>query len=326
MNFIKPRDPEVVRPLPAAELRPYAWLPEFQAFLRRHLSAILGWSAACLLLGIAALVFIRPTFTATAQLLFDSRRADLFRQQNQSADAQLVDGLAESQVEILRSDGLARKVVQRLNLADNPAFLAMGHNLKTEFEAPFRALLKRLQGTASSEPDDKIQRAAEILTNLTTVHRIGLTYVFNVEVRAHDPQMAASLANGTAAAYIATQMDAKYDVTHTASDWLRSRSDDLRQDALAADHAVQDYKARNNIVDTDKGLLNEQELAELNSSLVEARSRTSQVAARHRADPYRNDLQIARDNEKNIQTRIGQLVRQAASTNSQRVTIGRAHV
>ena len=321
MNVIKPRDSSFIRQFETPELRPYAWVPEFQTFLRRRWATVAGSLVACMVLGVASLVFVPPKFTATAQLLIDSRRADPFHEQTTTPDSQAINGLVESEVEVLRSDGLARKVVQRLNLADDPAFLALGHTLTKTITAPFQVWLARLQGNRSAVPDDKVQRAARILTNLTSVRRIGLTYVIDVGVRAPDPQMAANLTNGITAAYIAAQLEAKYDATHEASEWLQKRIADLRQQALAADHAVQDYKVRYNIVDTDKGLLNEQELAELNSELVAAHTRTAAAAARHVADPYRNDLQMAQASEQNIHRRINQLIRETAATNSQRVVL-----
>jgi succinoglycan biosynthesis transport protein ExoP len=395
MNVIKPSDSALIRQFEAIEPQGYSWLPELLGFLRRRWQAILAGLIIGIVLGVVYLVVATPKYTASAELLIDSQRADPFHQQPAVTDSQTLSSLVESEVEVLRSDGLMRKVVQRLKLADDPQFMALGHTWTGTLTAPVYAMLAKLQG--KPEPvvaDDNISLAAEILSALTSVRRIGLTYVIEVDVKALDPDMAAKLANGIISAYVAAQFDAKYDATHEASDWLQTRIADLRAQALSADRAVQDYKAQNNIVDTDKGLLNEQELAELNSELVSAHSRTAAAAANldritamaksgipdtgvsdvlqntvviglqqryfddarqesvieskyganhiaavnlrkemaeiqhsiqtelgHIADTYRNDLTVAKADEQGIQDRVNQLVRDAASTNSQRVVL-----
>ena len=76
------------------------------AFLRRRLSIIL---LTCFLtLGVALLYLITavPTFTATAQLVIDAKAA--------SADAASVSTVVESQIGIMKSEGIARAVIQKL--------------------------------------------------------------------------------------------------------------------------------------------------------------------------------------------------------------------
>src|SRR5260370_31475627 len=93
---------------------PAEFLAEGLAFIRRRLSIIL---LTCLLtLGVALLYLIAavPTFTANAQLIVDSKAA--------SGDAASVSTIVESQIAILKSEGVARAVIQKLGLADGPEF------------------------------------------------------------------------------------------------------------------------------------------------------------------------------------------------------------
>ncbi len=55
---------------------------------------------------------------------------------------------------------------------------------------------------------------------------------------------------------------------------------ELRAQASAAERAVADYKAKNNIIDAGGRLLTEQQLAELNSSLTVARTQRAEASAR----------------------------------------------
>jgi polysaccharide biosynthesis transport protein len=55
---------------------------------------------------------------------------------------------------------------------------------------------------------------------------------------------------------------------------------ELREQSANAERAVIDYKAKNNIVESGGRLMNEQQLAELNSSLIQARAQTAEAKAR----------------------------------------------
>ena len=62
-------------------------------------------------------------------VFIDMQAAAPFKGDNTPIDSQFANGIAESQVEVLQSDGLARVVVNRLHLADNQAFMANGNSL-----------------------------------------------------------------------------------------------------------------------------------------------------------------------------------------------------
>ena len=55
---------------------------------------------------------------------------------------------------------------------------------------------------------------------------------------------------------------------------------ELRGQASAAERAVVEYKTKNNIVDTGGRLINEQQLAELNTDLIKARAAKAEAQAR----------------------------------------------
>jgi succinoglycan biosynthesis transport protein ExoP len=75
-------------------------------------------------------------------------------------------------------------------------------------------------------------------------------------------------------------LEAKFQTTRRASVWLQDRLKELREQSTNAEHAVNDFKQTNNIVDSGGRLLNEQQLAELNSALVQAQAQTAEAKAR----------------------------------------------
>ena len=75
-------------------------------------------------------------------------------------------------------------------------------------------------------------------------------------------------------AYIFDQLNAKYQANRRAGDWLQERLQALREQAAAAERAVIEFKAKNNIVAAGGTLMNEKQLSEMSGQLATARART----------------------------------------------------
>src|SRR3979490_429203 len=94
-------------------------------------------------------------------------------------------------------------------------------------------------------------------------------------------QKAATIANAVADAYIEDQLQAKFEATRRASEWLEQRIAELRQQASDAYKAVQDYKSENSIIiGVDGKLASEGQLDQLGTALAKARSDTTQAQAK----------------------------------------------
>ena len=101
-----------------------------------------------------------------------------------------------------------------------------------------------------------------------------------ISFRSFNADRAAQVANAVADAYIVDQLEAKYQATRRASIWLQDRIKELREQATTAQLAVVDFKTKNNIVETGGRLMNEQQLAEINSQLIVNRAQTAEAKAR----------------------------------------------
>ena len=107
-----------------------------------------------------------------------------------------------------------------------------------------------------------------------------MTTAIDIDFQSIDPIRAAQIANAVADGYIADQLDAKYQAMRNATAWLEERLNELRGQASAAERAVVDYKAKNNIVETGGHLINQDQLAGLNSSLVATHAAVAEAQAR----------------------------------------------
>lgn len=283
MNILTPY--ELTAPVHSisAEPVPFQWFPLVGGFLRRRILGIMFCTLLTVALAAAYLSQTPLTYTATTTLLLDSRRADAFLQSTGVLDAQALNAQIESQVEILRSEGLARHVVTKLNLAGTVTGKPSGKSLIESAPYPILAQLgielpvKKASDNASRETE-----AAETLTRMTSVRRVGLTYVIELNVTAGGPESAAKLANAISEAYVEDQLNAKSAATKQATAWLRARIAELNTQALDADKAVQVYKNANNIVTTQDAPINERQLTIL--SAKQATLHADTVAAKAALD------------------------------------------
>ena len=184
----------------------------------------------------------------------------------------------ESEVEVLGSESIANAVIDDLKLTNDPEFIGTGNG-------PIVGLLSAIFGMdedARSLSDVQRKRIAiKILRDNLTVRRIGLTYVLEISYRSPDPAKAAQIANAFADAYINDQLNTKYQAARRASIWLQERIAELRNQSNVAARSVQDYKEKNNIVDTgNHGLLSDLQVQETNTQMIAAQAATAEAKAR----------------------------------------------
>jgi succinoglycan biosynthesis transport protein ExoP len=253
----------------------------FIGFVRRQFPTIIFVMLLSLALAALYIFTAPPRYTGEAVLIMDTHKLNLFQQQNSlGVDLPVDTAMIDSQVEILKSENIALSVIKDLHLADDPEFVGSTGGLVS---AVFGMVSSVINLFGSSGPSSQFvldRRALERFESRLTIKRVGLTYIIDIDYESLSPERAAQIANGIADAYVVDSLEAKYQSTKRAALWLQDRLKELRTQATDADRAEVDFKAKNNIVDTGGRLLNEQQLAELNSALVMARAQTAEAQAR----------------------------------------------
>src|SRR5215471_11727738 len=263
----------------------------FTSFLHRQYRVIVVAFLSMVALAAVYLFTTPPSFTAIAKLLIDSRKVQLFQQQSVLGDTPADPWSIDSQVEILLSENVLLPVIKELHLTEDPEFVAPDDGLFSTIKgrvlnlpATIMGLVVNPSGSSEGQPSEEfaLTRAAiGRLQSHLTISRSGLTYLINIGFRSHNPQRAAQVANAVAEAYVNDQLQAKYQATRRAGTWMGDRIKELRDQVTSAEHAVVDFKTKNNIVAVGGHLLmNEQQLSELNSSLSKARADTAGAKAK----------------------------------------------
>ena len=133
-------------------------------------------------------------------------------------------GNVDSQVSVIRSTNLLRRVVEQDQLTQDLEFGAAappGPVLDLlDFLIPRRSR-RRQPAPGSSDlfrPTSCAPSGACAVRSMS--QRVQRTYVISIAVTSEDPAKAARLANAVADAYVVDQLDARYDAAKRAADWL----------------------------------------------------------------------------------------------------------
>src|SRR5580704_4565393 len=253
-------------------------------FVRRQYSVIVFVLLLAIALGVVYIFTSAPRYTAHAILVIDTHRPEFLQSNPQIAAMPLDSAAVETQIEILNSDNVALSVINELHLNQDPEFVGTNGildavvNLFTEGVDTVPPTSR--PANVPSEEYLVLRRTLRTFKERLKVKRIGLTYAIQIDFESLKPDRAAQITNAIADAYVSDALEAKYQVTRRAAVWLQDRLADLREQSTEAERAVVAYKAKNNIVDTGGELMNEQQLAELNSDLIQSRAATAEAKAR----------------------------------------------
>jgi polysaccharide biosynthesis transport protein len=268
------------------ELSPAAMLRERVnfaiGFLRRRYAVILVFLILSLVGAFVYLFTTPPTFTASATMMIDARRPQ-FLQQSFSGEVPIDSSWMDTQIGSIKSESVALVAVKQLRLADDPKFARYSPKLLSIIPPPILRILpapiSRFFGLEIEQgPIAEDNLAKQIAAGLDA-KRVGISYMVRIDFSSFDPEQTVKIVNAIVDAYITEQLNAKFEANRRTSDWLQERFQTLREQAAAAERAVVDFKAKNNIITAGGRPLNEQEVAGLTNQLSVAHAHISDIQA-----------------------------------------------
>jgi uncharacterized protein involved in exopolysaccharide biosynthesis len=241
-------------------------------FLRENGRRILTLAAALFALGVVVLMILPVRYAATALVVLDPRELRV------TSDQEVLPGIGQdaaalqSQIEIAKSDGFLRPLIERLKIADDED-IAGGHTDMTRLLERFR--------------------------NRLEITRRGLTYVIAISFTSNRPDRAAYYANAIAEAFVASQGRVRTEATDEAADWLKDRLKTLSERLRASEDAVAAFRLEHNIVNAGKESTTQQlRVTDLTQQVSAARARTEEAKARYD--------QVQRDVKANVEGPVKQ--------------------
>ncbi|MGD9879796.1 MAG: GumC family protein, partial [Reyranella sp.] len=279
----------------SAEL--WSWLH----LLNRRKAMIIG----CGLIAVALMAVIiaqqTPLYKASARIMLDTRT---FKVVSTEAALSGVDtlnmGAIQSELEVIKSDFLIARVVDKLGLANLPDFNGtkppgfIDRSLAPLRELWSAGIAKLLAPIASGPPeaaepakassaeenDPRRLAAIGAVASHLSVTLLGRTFVIVVTVESPDGTMSAKIANAIADAYLSDQIESKNEANKKATDWLEQRLAELRRNLQAAEEAVAAYRRDKGLAGSPEGNVSTQTLSDLNTKYTAARGRRVEKEAR----------------------------------------------
>ena len=228
------------------------------------------------IVGVATLrsLLTTPVYQATAQLLIERQNPNVLNFQGVSQDNQGwgIDDYYQTQYKLLQSRSLARRVIEHLNLLNDPEF--GGPRDKAQIDA----LLAQPPGQSP-----ELEGAIGGFIGSTSVQPVRNSRLVNVSVVSGRPEFAATAANALAQLYIQQSLDLRFQTSSEAGQWLGTQIEEQRKKAEDADRRLQELKRQEGLVNIEeRRTLLDQRLKELGTALNERKTERLQKEALYR--------------------------------------------
>ena len=217
---------------------------------------------------LAITLWLPKIYSATAEVLVDSRMVDPVS--GNVTNSAVLSTYMTTQVEIIRSERVARLVAGTLKLDENTNAVRQWRE-DTEGRGDFKAWLA-----------GRIQKRLEVKPSKES-------NVIDITFSGVDPVFTAVVANAFANAYIATLLELKVEPARQNSEFFDARIKAARADLDRAQTRLSSYQRTNNIVAIDERLdVENNRLNELSSQLVAVQAVVAESRSREGAVGRRN--------------------------------------
>ncbi|MDO8878297.1 MAG: exopolysaccharide transport family protein [Pseudolabrys sp.] len=222
---------------------------------------------------------ISPRYRSEARLLLEARESVFMRAEadkGASERANLDPEAVTSQIQLVLSRDLARNVIKKEKLDENPEFdPAIGGM------TPLRTILGLLGMARDVNALSPEERTLEAYYDRINVYAIEKSRVIGVDFSSANAELAARVANTIAESYLSLQQSAKTDQTRAASNWLAVEIEKMRAKVASAEAKVEEYRSQSNLfVGSNNTSLPNQQLTEINSQIAAARGQKADLEAR----------------------------------------------
>ncbi len=311
VNYVM--DPSDARiPPPPQNSRPQEGLLDIGSILRifwRRRGLFIGIVALLTMAAIAVLTAITPLYTAQTDLIIENREQKIAELKAVLGDVMPDKEGLLSEIEVIRSRAIAETVIDRLGLDRDPEFNValrppgiasmLGDQLRQTLSQwiPPDVIAGFFGSDADGPLSEQERRARErdkvidaFLEQLAVTVK-GQSRVIVIYFTSEDPAKAARIADSVADAYIVEQLEAKFEATQRANKWLAGKLQDLRKQVAQSDGAVEEFRRRAGLLQSKDGTLISQQVADLNTQLIVARS--ERAAAEARLDQVKQMIRAA---------------------------------
>jgi polysaccharide biosynthesis transport protein len=266
--------------------------------LWRRKLLLVGIVVVALVLVALVILAMTPRYTAQTLIMLEPRAPRLLQAEGMAAPITTDMASVETQMQLLESPAIAGEVIGRLQLYNDPEFNLA---LRRRDNPGLLGRLSRLTGVdwPAHLPDrwaEAVQRWRNSSTSIDkeaptdvlierflsklSVTTKGRSSVIGVAVTTEDPDKSARIANAIADAYLADQSAAKTQFGRQLSESLGERLEGLQHSVVEAEGAIEQYREQTGWTQGDGGTIIDQQLTEMSTQLIAARTEEAQAQAR----------------------------------------------
>jgi tyrosine-protein kinase Etk/Wzc len=242
---------------------------------------IIGITLLAAAVAFAVVNAITPRYRSESRLLLEARENVFLRAEadkNGSDRANIDTEAVTSQIQLVLSRDLARDVIRREKLSEQPEFAPSAGRV-----SPLKKLLGLFGWGRDPSTMSPEERTLESYYDRLNVYAVEKSRVIAIDFSSANPELAARVANAVAQTYLKMQQASKQDQTRAAGDWLAGEIANLRIKVADAEAKVENYRANTNLfVGSNNTSLPNQQLTEINSQISAARVQKADLEARAR--------------------------------------------
>ncbi|MBA8876360.1 GumC family protein [Phyllobacterium myrsinacearum] len=256
----------------------------FASLWQNRVRVLLG-AVLLTLLAFLALSLISPKYRAETRILIETRESVFTRPTGEQGDDRPVldqEGI-KSQVELIGSSDLLKRVIAKLDLGNN-AELAAGAE-----PSVIKRLLAGIGLAADPDATARDDYILQAVRDRLVVYSVQNSRVIVIQFSSKDPTISAAVPNAIADEYVTTQQASKSQSNADATGWLEPEIADLSKRVKDAEAKVAAYRSSSDLlIGQNNAVLATQQLSELSSEL--SRVRANKAASEAKAASVRTAL------------------------------------
>jgi capsular exopolysaccharide synthesis family protein len=250
-------------------------LLEYWQVLRERYVVVLGVAAAIFVLALVLTLLATPVYRASSTLQIERDTMKIVDVEGLTpAESPMDRDFYQTQYELLKSRSLALRVVQDLKLERHEQYADVIEALEED-----RA--REGEAQAAGAPGSRVPQRAreqalvEPVLEALTIEPVRNSRLVRVNFDSSDPALAARVANAYANAFIASNLERRFDASSYARKYLEERLAQLKARLEDSEKALVDFATDSQIVSVgdDKQSLSAQNLSELNAALAQAQDK-----------------------------------------------------
>ena len=259
-------------------------LRELGRKLWRRKGVILTAAAAVVVLSLLLVFQFPPIYRATAYVMLDPRQPSIVQLHAVLAGLPSDDETVRSEILVIRSRELARKVVEKCGLEENPEFnsglrpslWARLPDLRRFLPASWAAALPEPAGPVARNGrearEEMRSRTIDAFLRRLSVEPEPRSRVIRISLDAGNAHVAATAVNALVEFYIVAQVEEKFEATKRANTWLSEHLAGLRDQVVASERAAEDFRAHAGLLRAKDSTIAAQEVSGISSQLVQAQA------------------------------------------------------